>query len=97
MNDCELPAIINPKILDTKLSLKEQHETNHQNGKQPKSQLKDIFCTVSFKCELDESTFNELLDKYLKESISRKMNFPDIVMPDDYRNDFFVYVLYSFS
>lgn len=61
-----------------------------------KNALKDAFLTLTFKTELSELSFKNALEKYAHvrpKVISRKMDFPEIIMPDDYRNDFYITVL----
>lgn len=61
-----------------------------------KNASKDSFLTLTFKTELSELTFKNAIDKYAHmrpKVICRKMEFPEIIMPDDFRNDFYVTVL----
>lgn len=51
---------------------------------------------MTFKTELSELTFKSAIDKYAhlrSKVVCRKMDFPEIIMPDDFRNDFYVTVL----
>lgn len=66
-----------------------------QSQKSSKTQ-KDYTFSLALKCELIEASYQKVLEQfaYLKTyKICRKMDFPEIIIPDDYRNDFYVTVL----
>jgi dedicator of cytokinesis protein 1 len=73
------------------LNIKEQHEQT----KLIKNSIKDSFITIQVKCELLEAAYNKVFDQFthFKPIFCRKMNFPEIIMPDDYRNDFYITVI----
>lgn len=61
-----------------------------------KSTSKDSYLTLTFKTELSELSFKNAVEKYSHvrpKVLCRKMDFPEIIMPDDFRNDFYVTVL----
>lgn len=59
------------------------------------SGTKENLLKLTFGCELVEATYKTACDKFanLKPCVCRKMNFPETIMPDDFRNDFYVTVL----
>jgi hypothetical protein len=73
------------------LNIKEQQEQT----KLIKNSIKDSYLTIQVKCELLEAAYNKVFDQFthFKAVFCRKMNFPEIIMPDDYRNDFYITVL----
>ena len=83
-------SIVTPKIIQ---------EFNSKDTIDPykssKNASKDSYLTLTFRSELSELTFKNVCDKYANfaPKISRKMEFPEIIMPDDFRNDFYVTVV----
>ena len=84
-------SIVTPKTIQEFINSKDTVETckNGKNGS------KDAYLTLTFRSELNELTYKNVCDKYgnLHPKICRKMEFPEIIMPDDFRNDFYVTVI----
>ena len=90
VNDFESP-VVNLKTLNELLNIKEQQEQT----KLIKNSIKDSFITIQVKCELLEAAYDKVFDQFthFKPIFCRKMSFPEIIMPDDYRNDFYITVI----
>ena len=83
--------IVNMKTLNELLNLKDQQEQT----KIIKNSIKESYLTIQAKCDLLEGAYNKIYDQFthFKTIFCRKMSFPEIIMPDDYRNDFYITVL----
>ncbi len=70
-----------------------EHSDSYRTGRL--SAAKENLLKLTFGCELVEATYKTACDKFanLKPCVCRKMNFPETIMPDDFRNDFYVTVL----
>ena len=60
-----------------------------------KNTAKENSFTLAFRCELVEATYKKAFDQFahLQPFICRKMDFPETIMPDDIRNDFYITVV----
>ncbi|RNA41499.1 dedicator of cytokinesis 1 isoform X2 [Brachionus plicatilis] len=83
-------SIVSPKNIIENLNIKEVHDL-----KNSRSINKDMFFTLTFRIELFELSYKNIINKYghIHPKICRKMNFPEIIMPDDYRNEFFITIV----
>lgn len=63
--------------------------------KEQQEKQKFSFIPIQVKCELLEAAYNKVVDQFMhfKPIFCRKMSFPEIIMPDDYRNDFYITVI----
>jgi len=87
-------SVVTAKNIQESLNLKDLNDSfRSQRGNITNS--KETFINFTFRCELVEATYKKAKDQFLnlKPCICRKMNFPEIIMPDDFRNDFYVTVV----
>jgi hypothetical protein len=97
MNDFE-NSIVTPRTLQDLLNSKDLNDSFHKSSSSINNRAhnnKDSYLTLTFRTELNELSFKNVMDKYgfLEPCICRKMDFPEIIMPDDFRNDVYVHVL----
>lgn len=85
-------SVVTPKNIQEFLNLRDMNES-YRTGRSSNS--KENFFNLTFGCELVEATYKKACDQFssLKPCICRKMDFPEIIMPDDFRNDFYVTVI----
>lgn len=83
-------SIVTFKTLQEFINTNDPNSTSRVRGSS-----KDAFLTLTFRTELNEFPFNKIAEKYghLQPKIFRKMDFPEVIMPDDFRNDFYVTVM----
>jgi hypothetical protein len=84
-------SVVTHKTLQDFINSKDSNDIYRNN----KNTAKDQYLTLAFKSELSELSFKNVYDKYsnLDVQICRKMDFPEIIMPDDFRNDFYITVM----
>ena len=87
-------SFVTPKSIQESLELNEREHSNlYRTGRL--SGAKENLLKLTFGCELVEATYRAACEKFanLKPCICRKMDFPETIMPDDFRNNFYVTVL----
>ena len=84
-------SIVTPRTIQEFINHKDTNDT-YKSGK---NSPKDSYLNLTFRSELSELTYKNVCDKYASYApkICRKMEFPEIIMPDDFRNDFYVTVI----
>ena len=83
-------SIVTPKILNELIS----KDTNESYRTIRNNSSKETYFSLSFACDLIEASFKKACDQFpTANCMSRKMNFPEIIMPDDFRNDFYITVI----
>jgi hypothetical protein len=96
-------SIVTPKTIQEFINANKQQDSINDSynkigpakaSSSSTSTHKDSYLTLTFRSELSELTFKQVSDKYsnCQPKICRKMDFPEIIMPDDFRNDFYVTV-----
>lgn len=86
-------SIVTPKNIQEFLNLRDLNDSFRTGRHSGNS--RDTSFNLTFGCELVEATYKKACEQFsnLKPCICRKMNFPEIIMPDDFRNDFYITVL----
>lgn len=84
-------SIVTPRTIQEFINYKDINDSYKSSKNSPK----DSYLNLTFRSELSELTYKNVCDKYASfaPKICRKMEFPEIIMPDDFRNDFYVTVI----
>ncbi len=88
-------SVVTAKNIQEFLNVKDHLNDSFRSQRGSTTNSKETFFSLTFGCELVEATYKKAKDQFLnlKPCICRKMNFPEIIMPDDFRNDFYVTVV----